>query len=472
MTISIPKHQRALIFQGGGALGAYEVGFYQSVYDRYVKTKKFEHPFDVIVGTSIGAINGALLVSYFKKNKSWHGTSEHLKDFWKYLSTETNFADAFSAMWNSWRQFFPEAPSKEQARRLFAVQEQLFTGVPNVFSIPKLRPDNQFLGLDNHWYQSSNEGLKQSLEKFIDFPIATEFEKNEPRLLLVAVDVQESLPVVFDSYKHANGKRETRYGQKSVNGKAVGGFLIEYEGVEVEHILASANVPINYDYTKITAKEISNTDPDKGKQVTRYMWDGGLLHNTPLLPLIVYHKGFWDRYIGIEKQREVVLEDDNTQQTQIPTLKTFIVDMWSKKSKKIPQTRNETKSRYYEIMYSDKTEYEERIMSVVDDYVQMSKKLIHLAKEKGATKSELEKILMSPIDTEFYVGVKRSYIDLIRGRFPMQIYRIQREDDPDDIADQAFDFSTKTIEKLIQEGYSDTEKAFQKHEKSLKSTTN
>jgi len=457
MSVTVPDHQRALVFQGGGALGAYEVGFYEAVYEKFIKQKKFKHPFDIIVGTSIGAINGALLVSFFKKNNTWAGSSDHLKDFWKHLSTTPIFSEVFTQMWNNWRKFFPGAPSEEEARRHFSVKEFLHKGVPNVFSVPQLRFDVPFLGMSNPWFQSSNEGLKESLEKFIDFPIATEYEKNEPRLLLVAVDVQESLPVVFDSYKQEDGKRKTIYAQKSENGKAKGGFLIEYDGIEVDHVLSSACVPINYDYTKIQAKEITGTDPNEGKQVTRYLWDGGILHNTPIQPLIVLHKKFWDHLIGIEKQRDAIFDGDDNQ-TRIPELQTYVVDMWAKKSKKVPETYNETKSRYYEIMYSDKTEYEERVVSVLDDFVALSKDLIHLAKQKGATKNELEKILMSSIDTEFYVGVKRAYIDHIRGKFPMKIKRIQRSEDPDDIADQAFDFSEKTINSLIQDGYNDAKK--------------
>src|SRR5205823_11351975 len=80
----IPNKQRALVLQGGGALGAYEVGVIKKLHE--VLTKKFkenslegvnssskERPlFDIIAGTSIGAINAAVLVSnVVKKNKSW-----------------------------------------------------------------------------------------------------------------------------------------------------------------------------------------------------------------------------------------------------------------------------------------------------------------------------------------------------------------------------------------------------------------
>jgi len=459
MTDKIPDHQRAVIFQGGGALGAYEVGYYEALYEKFVKQKEYVHPFDTIVGTSIGAINGSLLVSHYMKNKTWEGSVEHLKDFWNHLSSFANFSDGFSEMWDSWRKFFPNAPSKETARRHFSVNEFIYRGVPNVFSVPKLRFDEEFFGLGNPWFQSSNQGLKESLEKFIDFPIATEYEKNEPRLLLVAVDIQESLPVVFDSYKKSDGKRKTIYGQtKSENGKPKGGFVIDYDGIEVEHILASSCVPMNYDYTKINAKEINGSDTNNGKQVTRYLWDGGILHNTPIQPLIYSYKVFWDDYIGIEKQRKAVLNWDENQPS-IPELRTYIVDMWAKITKDVPANYDETKSRYFEIMFSDKTEFEEKIMSIINDYVGMTKSLINLAKEKGSTNSEIEKILMTPIESEFRVGFKRSNIDLIRGKFPIKITRISRKDDSDDIADQAFDFSPKTIVSLIKDGYDDAKKS-------------
>ena len=456
MSKKIPHHRRAIVFQGGGALGAYEVGYYQALYERFVEKKEFDTPFDIVVGTSIGAINGALLVGYFQKNQTWDGSVEHLKEFWEYISSPANFSDVATDMWDSWRKFFPDAPTKEISRRLFSVNEFIFRGVPNVFSQPKFRVDNQFYGLAPPWFQASNEALKQSLEKFIDFPIATDYEKGEPRLLLVAVDVQEAVPVCFDSYAQSDGTRNVIYGQTRdlKGGEALGGYLIESNGIEADHILASSNVPVTYDYTKLKAKELNGSNKNKGKEVTRYFWDGGLLHNTPLVPLIMFYKKFWDDYIGIEKQREAVYTGEE-EQTNIPELYTYIVDMWPKKTKSVPQNINDTLSRYNEIMLADKTEFEEHIMAGVNEDLALTKDLIKLAKEKGATKEDLEKIFMKPIKTQFRAGVKRHNIDRIRGRFPLKIIRIQRRDDPDDVATQMMDFSPKTIETLIREGYDD-----------------
>ena len=69
MTISISSEQRALVFQGGGALGAYEAGFYETIYEKFIQGQN-KQLFNIIIGTSIGAINGGVLVSYYKKNNT------------------------------------------------------------------------------------------------------------------------------------------------------------------------------------------------------------------------------------------------------------------------------------------------------------------------------------------------------------------------------------------------------------------
>jgi NTE family protein len=45
--------------------------------------------FDIVAGTSIGAINTAVLVSHVVENKTWGGSAEKLVEFWEYLSSPT-----------------------------------------------------------------------------------------------------------------------------------------------------------------------------------------------------------------------------------------------------------------------------------------------------------------------------------------------------------------------------------------------
>jgi NTE family protein len=131
------------------------------------------------------------------------------------LSTQSHVDSIayFTHYWDSWRRFDRRVASGESARRYFSTKEFILKGVPNVF-VPKTPLlDNRIFDPSNTWYIYDNKALKESLEKFARFPISTSFEDGEPRLLLVAVDVQEATPVVFDSYEKEDGTRKSEYGK-------------------------------------------------------------------------------------------------------------------------------------------------------------------------------------------------------------------------------------------------------------------
>lgn len=54
--------QIVLVFQGGGALGAYQAGVYQALHEAGIEP-------DWIIGTSIGAINAALIAGNEVENR-------------------------------------------------------------------------------------------------------------------------------------------------------------------------------------------------------------------------------------------------------------------------------------------------------------------------------------------------------------------------------------------------------------------
>ena len=85
--------------------------------------------------------------------------------------------------------------SGEAARRYYSAKEFSIQGVPAVFSplIPHL--DTRYFDPKNIWYRFDSGPLKRSLERFAKFQIATSFneEMQQPRLLLVSVDVAEGV---------------------------------------------------------------------------------------------------------------------------------------------------------------------------------------------------------------------------------------------------------------------------------------
>ena len=68
-TLAIPG-QTVLVLQGGGALGAYQVGVYQAMHEAGIEP-------DWVIGTSIGAINGAIIAGNPPGQRI-----ERLRQFW------------------------------------------------------------------------------------------------------------------------------------------------------------------------------------------------------------------------------------------------------------------------------------------------------------------------------------------------------------------------------------------------------
>ncbi|RPJ24488.1 MAG: hypothetical protein EHM25_14395 [Nitrosopumilales archaeon] len=119
---------RALVLQGGGSVGAFQAGAFKALYEKITREDKENgnegRPlFDIIAGTSIGAINAAVLVSHVAENKTWKGSSEKLIEFWKYLSCPTPDITKMSANWKKEHdKNNPNAASAEAARRYYSIK--------------------------------------------------------------------------------------------------------------------------------------------------------------------------------------------------------------------------------------------------------------------------------------------------------------------------------------------------------------
>jgi NTE family protein len=480
---------RALIFQGGGSLGAYEAGAFKSINEelsRYFRTqgRGNEPIFHIVSGTSIGAINAALLVSYVKENKTWEGSGERLVEFWEYLSTQSRVDNIayFTQYWDSWRRFDRRVASGESARRYFSTKEFILKGVPNVF-VPKIPLlDNRFFDPSNTWYIYDNKPLKESLEKFAKFPISTSFENGEPRLLLVAIDVQEAVPVVFDSYEQEDGTRKSeygRYGKIKSDGSAKNPeneafeHVIRYEdGIKSDFVLASCSVPVNYDYTKLDVETRTLAVEGKGDKTPtednnqsssssssrslRFFWDGGLLANTPLRQTIIAHRDYWLRVKKLE--------------VKIPRLRYGIINLHPAKQEYLPSDYDGVVDRKNDIIYHDRTLFDENVAVIMSDFAALAESLTKLAEEKGVSKQELQKILeVKTKGVNLVTGKQVRYDDLLKARVDVDfVVRLQRRNDSHTISNKTFDFSKTTIRQLIQDGYKETKEQMKQVEVRVK----
>src|ERR1700729_2491048 len=70
----LPFERVALVLQGGGALGAYQAGVYQAIHEARIEVHW-------LCGTSIGAINGALIAGNPPERRV-----ERLRDFWETIT--------------------------------------------------------------------------------------------------------------------------------------------------------------------------------------------------------------------------------------------------------------------------------------------------------------------------------------------------------------------------------------------------
>ncbi len=98
----------------------------------------------------------------------------------------------------------------------------------------------------NKLFHYDNKPLRDSIEEFAKFSIAANERQKEPRLLVTSIDVQEGEKETFDSYeKESDGLRKSEYGKY---GKYGFENVTRYDGVTIEHIMASATVPQLYYY--------------------------------------------------------------------------------------------------------------------------------------------------------------------------------------------------------------------------------
>ena len=202
--------QTVLVFQGGGALGAYQAGVYQALHEAGIEP-------DWIIGTSIGAINAALIVGNESNNRLGA-----LQEFWQRMASKSPWHTAL---------FWP------QLAQTLSHWQTVTTGIPGFFepNAAAFLGPHVPLGPDRAGYYSTAP-LQKTLLELVDFSL---MNRGKPRLTVGAAHVKSSQMKYFDS-------RDMPVG--------------------VEHIMASGALPPAFPAVRIDGE---------------LYWDGGILSNTP-----------------------------------------------------------------------------------------------------------------------------------------------------------------------------------------------
>ena len=203
--------QSVLVLQGGGALGAYQLGVYQAMHEAGIEP-------DWVVGTSIGAINGAIIAGNHPDKRM-----ERLHEFWDRM--DLNQANPFGAFIS----LFGSSMSN---------MNTVLNGVPGFFEPNPLILMGQHanVGIERASYYTTDM-LRKTLSELVDFEY---LQSKKTRLTVGAVNANTGVMRYFDNREDV---------------------------LTVEHIMASGALPPAFPAVRIDGEPY---------------WDGGIYSNTPV----------------------------------------------------------------------------------------------------------------------------------------------------------------------------------------------
>jgi len=203
--------QVVFVLQGGGALGAYQAGVYQALHEAGVEP-------DWIIGTSIGAINGAIIAGNKEKDRL-----SQLRQFWERVTC--------CGLMEATRLY----PGVENTVLNLAT---LMQGIPNFFepNPGAWQGLHAHLGVERAAYYSTDP-LRGTMSALVDFDYLNE---RHIRLTVGTVNVQSGKMCYFTNRDIVLG---------------------------LEHVMASAAIPPAFPAVRIEGEAY---------------WDGGVYSNTPL----------------------------------------------------------------------------------------------------------------------------------------------------------------------------------------------
>lgn len=392
---SPPRHRKnrlvenVLVLQGGGSLGAFSCGVFKALVKEQIKM-------DIVAGTSIGAINAAIMIGS-KSNQP----EIDLENFWLELA-ESNFEiipDLFLPSYNGMqnRMEYKTTPSASTNAAIF--------GVPKMF-LPRWNPmymfeDKDYFTPQNWTYYYDNTPLANTLGKYIDYkkldPRLSKDKINNflgnTRLIVTAVNVLTAEPLVFDS---------------------------AHSPINFKHLLASCGYP-NYGFPWVEIEE------------GVYGWDGSLLSNTPV--------------------REVIASSPRNDKN------IFIVENYSRKIDRLPSNMTEVLDRAKDIMFSDKTQHSLKMTKLMTRQIRLIEKLYEYFEITEEAVKDLQYDIKEGNGSKSILNdekenIKKEYKNLVlnRGAEILSVTRILRNRMEKPNVSKNANFSVKAVKASISEG--------------------
>ena len=246
---------RTLVLSGGGGRGAFHAGVYKYLMEAQKIGVDDDHQGiwtpDIVVGTSIGAVNGAAIVQGIPADRLesiWLELREHdiqgippgMKSFSRWITRRVLKSMIGVNL--------PQVPA---GRATSPDPKEFWPPLP-------ILPNWLAEKLIGRWINLLDTGpLLQTLQ--------TKFEINEQiladrpgTLMITATNVQTGERVIFSNkaiYQHKDGNFELRPDV--------------YKGITLRRIIASCSIPLVYPWTYDT-------------ETNAYYWDGALVANTPI----------------------------------------------------------------------------------------------------------------------------------------------------------------------------------------------
>lgn len=163
--------QNILVFQGGGALGAYQAGTFQALHENGIQP-------DWLAGISIGAINSVIIAGSPPDKQV-----ENLRHFWELVSSQINA---------------PLSPQDQMKRLIkdWSVVSGAIAGIPGFFSPRLLTPYQLLFNPDARISHYDTDPLIKTLNEIVDFD---RVNQGDVRVSLGAVNVRSGNFAYFDN---------------------------------------------------------------------------------------------------------------------------------------------------------------------------------------------------------------------------------------------------------------------------------